>query len=948
MAETHEIVVLNAISQLLLQEHKGVQPFLKQVFLKANELIGSDIGFIGLIEEVNGEKWVVLRDKAQNIIGTESEKWTKYIGRQKVGGIELPKHERSFIGYVAYTKEARRSGDVRKEKFYHASNEKTQSELAVPILLDGEVLGVINLESKTKKFYTSAHEKILQIVARLIARTLDSLMTREGFRRPFIKILDQIRDELDGLPPGISINASAALNNVAEIVAKALHSKSCTIWLLNEAETKLILRGAYGPHRRYVTKHQEQRGDTLPWRAMAQRCLMKFGPNFPRDKLSGKYDATVYGEKLKTPFIIAPLLARGKPIGVLKVGLKKRARDNPQGYYTETDEQILNMVQGQIAAALELNRLEIERRERTQERLGPLSSLLAIFTELELKTVLNKAVRVLPKLCGGRGCSIFLWDEQRQAFVLEASKGLPLKMIGKAAYQRGEGLTGWVGLHGKSLILDRRAPTDLKKVHPDLTWKGKYNEVPSLKDLDLYPFIAVPIFRDGRSIGVIRISDRKKGYFTECDEQVMTLVATHISMAIVYCDRYEDRVKLLKEMQKLMVLTKTLSRLDVGIDDFERAILEEVAKSASEVLKTDVLTLYRVDQRDFDTPPIAKGKVRHPQFMNTRIYPDDVPSYILQHGSQYWPWAQREPILIGDVPPRDGLPARPRFVVREGIASSAGIRLEVGGRVVGVMFLNFKTHQEFEPEKHEIIETFASQTALSLEIARLYRQIRESASRKEADYLAQELHDAVLQTLVWEVVNRVGSAKDLLRSMAYQGAEEHLTVVEKAAKYCADECQFIMGLLKTHIVDELGLEEALKRFIDEVVKPSGLQIDFHVKKCLDKRFPVSIERHLYRIAQAALGNILAHAEARSARIRLENSFNNVRLSIEDDGIGFDPNMEFQAEGKYGLKGIRERAEALKGQLAIDSQPGKGTRITVVIPNQGGTGHEKAISSTYSS
>ena len=161
MGKVSEIDVLTDICKLLLQEHAGVQPFLKQVLLKANQLIGSDIGFIGLLEEKEGARWVVLREKAYNIIGTESGKWERYAGRLKVGGAELPEHERSFIGYVAYTKKSRRRGHVQQEKFYRASNAETQSELAVPILLDGDVLGVINLESRTPNFYTADHEKIL-------------------------------------------------------------------------------------------------------------------------------------------------------------------------------------------------------------------------------------------------------------------------------------------------------------------------------------------------------------------------------------------------------------------------------------------------------------------------------------------------------------------------------------------------------------------------------------------------------------------------------------------------------------------------------------------------------------------------------------------------------------------------------------------------------------------
>ncbi len=266
-----------------------------------------------------------------------------------------------------------------------------------------------------------------------------------------------------------------------------------------------------------------------------------------------------------------------------------------EAYYTLADEEILNITQSQIASAIALKRLELKGESQALARSKQISNLSAIFTELDLKMVLEKAVAKVPELCRGLNCSIFLWNELHGAFVLEASTGLPAELVGNASYQPGEGLTGWVGLHGKTLILDSRALENLKKIHPDLAWKGKYNEDSLSKSLRPRPFLAVPIFRDGKPIGVIRICDRQDGVFTESDAQMLTLVAGHITTAITYCDRYEDKVKLLHNLRRLMVLTSTkgISQLNVGVDEFEQSILEEAAKSAEEVLKTDVLTLYK-------------------------------------------------------------------------------------------------------------------------------------------------------------------------------------------------------------------------------------------------------------------------------------------------------------------------------------------------------------------
>jgi signal transduction histidine kinase/putative methionine-R-sulfoxide reductase with GAF domain len=933
MRNISEIAILNEIRELLVQEYKDVHHFLTQVLRKVNMLIESDVGFIGLVEGEK-EQWVVLRDKANNIIGAEPREREKYIERLKVGGRELPAHERSFIGYVAYTKKPRRSGDIKKEKYYRASNEKTLSELAVPILLNGEVLGVINLESKTPEFYTAEHEGILKFVAQLIARPLDSLMTREGFRRsPLIKVINKIREKLDDIPYGVSPEVSNTLNDIAEIVAEALNSRSCTIWLLNQAKTELILQGAHGLHRKYVNRHREKQGETIAWRAINQECLLKYGMNYFRDNVSVRYDVEVYGKKLKTPLIVTPLIACGKIIGVLKVGLKKQTQDNPHGCYTEVDEQLLNVIQGQVATAIELKQLEMEKKEQIQHQLKRLSDLLGIFTELDLKTVLERTVEKVPELYGGLSASIFLWEESRQAFLLAASKGLPSKLVGKAFYRRGEGLTGWIGMYGKSLILKSRTPDDLRKVDPNLRWKGKYNEVSTKKNLIHRPFCGVPIFRYGEPIGVIRTSrDRKDGFFTEIDVQLLTLVSSHISTAIAYCTRYEDRLKFLEKVQKLMT-PPTKVNLDSRIDEFERDVLEEAAKSAAEVLKTDVLTLYkfRSDQGNFETPPIWKGVIKQADFMNTQIHPDDIPWKILREGSQYWKHAWDEPALIGEIPSRDGLPARLRFVEREGIVSSAGIRLEVGAEPVGVMFLNFRNYQSFDREKRKIIETFASQVALCLKVARIYTQIKKNATSKEAELLAQELHDA-LRLFSYEVVNKTGLALEQLEKGNHQRVKQDLEAIQKVATYCVQEIRVVMGLLRTP-VDDLGLVGALKHLFEDV-KPEGLRVEFQPNETNgkdEKLLSLNLKRHLYRIVQEAFNNVITHARARCVKITLDIKPDQVRLEIEDDGIGFDSKRALQVNENYGLKNIQARVSSLRGDMKINSQPGKGTRFVVIIP-----------------
>lgn len=246
---------------------------------------------------------------------------------------------------------------------------------------------------------------------------------------------------------------------------------------------------------------------------------------------------------------------------------------------------------------------------------------------------LKKAVEHIPDLCGGASCSIFLLDNTQDVFVLRASDRLPQNLIGKASYRRGEGFTGWVGQTGRCLNVTSRDPKYLRKIDPALSWKGKHIEGTPVAQQNR-PFLAAPIFAEGNTVGVIRIGDRKgNDPFGDVDEQMLATVASHISLAMAFRNRYEDRLKLLQTLQKLLVrLNESLSKLDVGIDDFRDSVLKQAAIAAAADLGVDVLTLYPFcpDIQDLETPPLVEGALRQPQFMKTPLHPDDVPWRIME------------------------------------------------------------------------------------------------------------------------------------------------------------------------------------------------------------------------------------------------------------------------------------------------------------------------------
>jgi signal transduction histidine kinase len=110
----------------------------------------------------------------------------------------------------------------------------------------------------------------------------------------------------------------------------------------------------------------------------------------------------------------------------------------------------------------------------------------------------------------------------------------------------------------------------------------------------------------------------------------------------------------------------------------------------------------------------------------------------------------------------------------------------------------------------------------------------------------------------------------------------------------------------------------------------------------EERLPLDVEESLYRIAQEALHNVVKHANAQNARITLGRAGRELRLVVEDDGIGFDPSAA--PRGHLGLVGMRQRAERIGGELDISRRPGGGSKVKVRVPVARPAAAEAAVTS----
>ncbi len=270
--------------------------------------------------------------------------------------------------------------------------------------------------------------------------------------------------------------------------------------------------------------------------------------------------------------------------------------------------------------------------------------------------------------------------------------------------------------------------------------------------------------------------------------------------------------------------------------------------------------------------------------------------------------------------------------------------LRIGGMVRGLIYLETDDAWAVIGRRNqELLASYADTVSMAWENANLYREVMakrramdhllsrvNTAHEEERARIARELHDSIAQSLL-KIIYTAGFALDFLKEDPALAVEE-IEEVQQRAKDCLQELRAIMANLRPVSLDILGLKDSIVRYAEQYEEEYAITVELDLQG-LDNLTP-PVELAVFRILQEQLANVRKHSNADWVRVRafLENG--DLVLTVEDNGVGFDPSglSKSQESGKHlGIMAMRERAELLGGELFIDSAPGKGTRITVRIP-----------------
>ena len=266
--------------------------------------------------------------------------------------------------------------------------------------------------------------------------------------------------------------------------------------------------------------------------------------------------------------------------------------------------------------------------------------------------------------------------------------------------------------------------------------------------------------------------------------------------------------------------------------------------------------------------------------------------------------------------------------------SFLGVPIVFKGDVIGAFYLTDKRGDDaddatttFTDADQETVGVLAAHAAVLMEHARLYEESRELSVLDERNRLARELHDAMTQTL-FSLRLTLETAASLLGSDPAR-AEAEMVTARGLLDAVFAELRVVIFELRPPSLAHDGLVGTLGKHLDVVGRAHGLRVSLVVEG--EAHLSADHERELYRIVQEAVTNAVRHAGGSSIEVGLALGPTHVSVTVRDDGVGFDPAARAVRSRRLGLTSMRERAEALGGQVTVESQPGAGTTVRVEVP-----------------
>jgi NarL family two-component system sensor histidine kinase LiaS len=253
--------------------------------------------------------------------------------------------------------------------------------------------------------------------------------------------------------------------------------------------------------------------------------------------------------------------------------------------------------------------------------------------------------------------------------------------------------------------------------------------------------------------------------------------------------------------------------------------------------------------------------------------------------------------------------------------------IKVNEQIIGVFNVGFTRPGAVKEDTARLYIALVQRAALSIENMQLFEKTKELAVIEERNRVARDLHDSAKQK-AFAALAQLGAVSGILKTDPSH-AWTHLGEAENLVYEVIQELTFLIQEMYPMALKEKGLATTLREYVFEWENRNGVMINLDIQNA--RRMPLETEQAMYRMIQEALANVARHSQADQVEVSLVYNSENIELTVEDNGLGFNSNHR---SGGMGLRIIKERAETIGGQACIESAPGQGTKIMITAPLNG--------------
>ncbi|HUS69267.1 MAG TPA: GAF domain-containing protein [Anaerolineae bacterium] len=863
-----------------------LDPLLNLIIEQATTLLQGDAGIINVVD------WGSNEDQAVAVTGLPA---TALGDRAPLEG--------SLSGWVALHNQPVISNQVQQDsradqralsKLFREAGRRVRSVAIAPLTIKGLVMGTLVVLDKQRGQgeFDQTDLELLVAFASQAAMAMENarLFHGEQRRAEQFRVISDVSRHMTS-----TLNVDDLLDEIVRSIKETMGYYLVGISLI-EGQDLVIKAGAGPPFE--DPAFQPSRA-TVGGKGITGWVAGTGEPLLVRDVCQDERYFPLSPEAQTRSELCVPLKTKEAVIGVLNV------ESDELDAFDQNDLAILQSLANQAAIAIENAHL-FASEQRRAEQFRLLSEVGTRITSLlTMDELLDQTARLVNEVLGYYLVGIGLVEGDELVVKAGAGPRWDDTKFHPPRVRLGRGISGWVARTGEPLLA------------PDVSQEPRYllldNSAETKSEL------AVPLRTKTEIIGVLDVQSDQLNAFDEGDLVVLQSLANLTAIAI-------EEARLLDAEQR-------------RAEQFR--VISEVGASITSILTVDELLqeIVRLVRTSLGYYHTAIGLLENGELvMKAGVGahwedPDFCPAHLEVGGEGITAWVAStgEPLLVPDV----SLDSRYLLLPgSEEIKCEVAVPLKTTAGVIGVLDVQSDQIDGLDESDLAVLNSVAHQAAIAIENARLYQQAQQAAVLEERSRLARDLHDAVTQTLfsaslIGEVVPTVWESDE-------DEGRQLLQELRQLTRGALAEMRTLLLELRPAALAESSMDELLRQLCEAATGRSGAAITLAIEGDQGE-LPPDVLVALYRIAQEALNNVVKHARATDAQVRLRcttrtddaetERVRTAELSVTDNGCGFD--ALHVPPDRLGLGIIRERVEAIGATLRIESTPGVGTEVSVL-------------------